>query len=220
MANVNAPFGLQQLDSSTGAAPNFQMSTAVIAYNDTTKIYTGDPVKMLNTGFIAQWTAGTEVSQLWGIFAGCSYLSTSQGVRVYSQFWPGADVASTAQNSIVANIIPCTGAIAPTFVIQSDATGLAFADIGANAEITLGTGSTITGRSGAYMSGISTTITLPLRIIALYGNVSGSALGGLGGGGFGGYQPSSTNPYGGSPTGAYAWAVVRANVTGYGATGL
>lgn len=213
MANVNAPFGLRPLTSATGAPSNYEMRNAVIAYNDTTKIYRGDPVKLLNTGFIAQWSAGTAVSQLWGIFWGCEYLSSSQGKKVFSQFWPGADVASTAQDTITATIIPCNQAIAGTFVIQSDATGVAFADIGQNCDVALGTGNTLSGQSGAYLntSTLNTTATLPFRIMGLAG-------GALGAGGMGMIQPSSTNPYGGSATGAYNWVIVSANNAG--ATGI
>lgn len=209
MANVNAPFGLKPLTSATGAASNYEMRKANIAYNNTTKIYRGDPVKLLSTGYIAQWTAATAVSQLWGIFWGCEYLSSAQGKKVFSQIWPGADVASTAQETIVASIIPCNQATNGTFLVQSDATGVAFADIGQNIDVALGTGNTLTGQSGAYLdvSTINTTATLPFRIMGLAG-------GSLGAGGMGIIQPSSTNPYGGSATGAYNWVIVAANNTG------
>lgn len=117
MANVNAPFGLRPIQSAVGAASNFEMIQANIAYNDTTPIYRGDPVKLLNTGYISQWTASTAVSQLWGIFWGVTYLSSSQGKVVQNMYWPGSDVASTAQSTIVANIIPCTGSASPVFII-------------------------------------------------------------------------------------------------------
>ncbi len=205
MANVNNPFGFLPVQSAVGAASNFENIQAQIAYNDTTKIYRGDPVKLLSTGYVSQWTAGTGVSQLAGIFWGCSYLSSAQGKVVSSQFWPGADVASTAQSSISCWLLPCIGTAAPLFRVQSDSTGVAFADIGQNCEVTLGTGSTYTGQSGAYIASLNTTSTLPFRVVQLYG-------GGAGSGGFGGIQPSSTNPYGGSATGAYNWVIVRANV--------
>lgn len=215
MANVNAPFGFRPIQSAVGAASNFEMIQANIAYNDTTPIYRGDPVKMLNTGYISQWTASTAVSQLWGIFWGVTYLSSSQGKQVQNFYWPGSDVASTAQSTIVANIIPCTGSASPVFIAQSDSTGVAFADIGQNIDVALGTGSAYNGQSGAYLnvSTAATTATLPFRIIGLAGAAQGA-------GGLGIVQPSSTNPYGGSATGAYNWVLVRANVTGAGATGI
>jgi len=196
MANVNAPYGFLPLQSAVGAASNYEMIQGNIAYNDTTPIYRGDPVKMLSTGYVSQWSNGTAVSQLWGIFWGVTYLSTSQGKQVQNNFWPGNDVASTAQSSIVASIIPCTGSASPVFRVQSDSTGVAFADIGQNCDVTLGTGSAFNGQSGAYISNLGSTATLPFRIVGLYGGPQGS-------GGFGGIQPSSTNPYGGSATGAY-----------------
>lgn len=209
MANVDAAYGLLPVTSATGAASNYEMRQVIIAYDNTTKIYRGDPVKQLNTGYVGQWTAGTAVSQLVGIFWGCEYLSSAQSKKVFSQYWPGTDVASTAQTSIVGWVIPCNQGSTPTFRAQSDSTGIAIADIGLNIDVALGTGSTITGASKAYLdvTTMNTTNTLPFRIVGLYGGVPGA-------GGFGGIQPSSTNPYGGSSTGAYNWALVTANVTG------
>ena len=135
------------------------------------------------------------------------------GKLVANNFWPGNDVASTAQTSIVADIIPCTGSASPTFIAQSDSTGVAFADIGQTCDVTLGTGSAFTGQSGAYLSNLGTTATLPFRIVGLYGGLPGA-------GGFMGVQPGSGGPYSGSATGAYNWVIVRANVTGAGATGI
>ena len=215
MANQNSPFGLRPTESATGAPSNFEMRQASIAYNNATIIYDGDPVKLLSTGYIAQWTAGTAVSQLWGIFKGCEYLSSSQGKKVFSRIWPGADVASTAQNSIVANIIPCNQSTNGTFIIQSDSTGAAFADIGQTCDVALGTGNTYTQLSGCYldMTTQGTTATLPFRIVGIAGGSPGQ-------GGFGVIQPSTTNPYGGSALGAsnvavpYNWVVVTANNSG------
>lgn len=215
MANINAPFGFKQQQSAMGAPSNFEMINMPIAYNDTTKIYTGDPVKRLATGYIGQWTAATAVSQLAGIFCGCEYLSSSQGKMVSSAFWPGADVASGAQSTIIAKIIPCNLAIPPKFLVQSDATGIAFADIGQNVDIAVGTGSTTTGVSGAYLDAgtLGATATLPFRIVGLYGGAWGA-------GGSGGIQPGTGGPYSGSATGAYNWVIVQANVSGGGSTGI
>ena len=215
MANVNAPFGLRQQQSAMGAPSNFEMIYRQIAYNDTTKIFTGDPVKQLASGYCSQWTAGTAVSQMIGIFAGVEYLSTATGKIQSSPFWPGADVASTAQSTIVAKIIPVNLAMPSTFVAQSDGTGVAFADIGQTIDIAVGTGSTANGISGAYLdtTTMSTTATLPFRIVGLYGGLPGA-------GGALGIQPGSTGPYAGSSTGAYNWVIVRANSAGAGSTGI
>lgn len=206
MANLNAPRGLWPIASATGAASNFENVQASIAYN-AAAIYRGDPVLRLNTGYISKWVAGTDASLLFGVFWGVTYLSSSQGKVVQNNYWPGADVASTAQDSIVAQIIPANlGAASPTFQVQSDATGVAFTDIGLNCEITMGSGNALNGWSTSYASGIANTATLPFVITGLAGGQPGA-------GGFGVVRPSDTNPYGGAATGAYAWMLVRPNLS-------
>jgi len=208
MANTNAPFGFRIFSSANGAPPNFSLIRATIAYNDGTKIFTGDPVKMTGTGGqVTQWTSGTAVSQLWGIFRGCKYLSSSQGKVVYNSFWPGADVASTAQTSIEAYLEPVVLSTTPYFIVQTDSTGITVDAIGACVDVQLGTGSTLTGQSGAYLDAtFTTTATLPFRVMGLYG-VGEFAIGG-GGVGVGA----------GTQAGAYNWAVVAAN--NFGTTGI
>ena len=199
MANTLAPFGLSQVGGIPGAAPSFAMAAYPILYSDTTKIYTNDPVKIGSNGYIAQWTAGTGVSQLFGIFAGCKYLSTSQAKVVWSPYWPGADVASTAQSSIEAYVVPLSPGSGQRFVVQtanSSTTAVAVtqADVGQNADIALGTGSTLTGRSGAYLdiNTFGTTATLPFRIVSLY--------------------PGGNAGNGADATTAYNWVIVQANI--------
>lgn len=217
MANVNKPFGLLPIGNlGTGAPFNGELMNVPMAY-DTAAIYRGDPVAKLASGYVGVWTpSSTAVSQLAGIFWGCEFLSAFTGKMESSAFWPGSGtVASSAQNTIVAKIIPCNLAVPGAFVIQSDATGIAFADIGRNCDVALGTGNTLNGQSGAYINSatLNDTATLPFRIKSLYG-------GAFGAGGVGGIQPGSTGPYSGSATGAYNWVVVQANVSGAGSTGL
>lgn len=236
MANANNPFGLRPLTSMTGATGNFENIYIPIAYNDTTKIFTGDPVRRLNTGYGAQWTAASDVGNLAGIFVGVHYLSTSQGTIQWSQYWPGADVAITAQPTLYATLLPVAGAGAPMFYAQTDSTGAAFADIGQNVDVALGTGSTINGGlSGCYvdMSTKNTTATLPFRIVGLYGSPKMGAFGA--GSPFGGIFPGAqvagvAQPYSGNwatdpGTGgpgtaiAYNWVVLQANTSSTG-TGI
>jgi hypothetical protein len=132
----------------------------------------------LTTGYIAKWTAGTEVSQLFGIFAGCQYLSTSQSRVVWSPYWPGADVASGAQSSVVGYVVPVSPGSAPRFLVQTSdssttAVAVTQADVGQNYDVAMGTGNTLNGRSGAYLdiSTAATTATLPFRLIGLYQGV-------------------------------------------------
>lgn len=198
MPNNNAPFGLRPI-SPVGTAPNFELVRMRVAYN-AGAIYTGDMLRRLNTGYVSQWTASTAVSQFAGVFMGCEYLSTSQGKVVRNNYWPGTDVAST--QDVYALVLPVNPGPQQKFIIQTNATGAAFADIGLNYDVTVGTGSTTTGRSGTILdiSTGATTATLPLRLIGLYG------------------AGGDVNVGPGSEAGAYNWAIVVANV--HGATGV
>lgn len=190
MANTNAPNGLTEYAPGGGAAAtNSVIRRVKIAYNDTQKIYKGDPVKNLSTGYVAQWTAGTAVSQLAGIFIGCQYLSQSLGYVRENALWPGTDVASTS--NVWGYIIPCDLASPQWFVLQMDATGATFADIGANLDVTMTAGSTTTGISAVVgtAASLNTTNTLPFKIMQLYDGIDNTG------------------------TGAYAKVIVAANIT-------
>lgn len=199
MANVLAPFGFRHMGNTDGASPTFGMITRQVAFNDTTKIFTGDPVKSLATGFVSQWTAATAVSQLAGIFNGCSYLSIAQAKYVWSPYWPGSDVASTSV--VTAYLIPCNLSVPGQFLVQvSGSTPIAFIDIGQNVDVAVGTGSTLTGISGATadFATLGVTATLPFRVMGLYAGVGN------------GSDSTSVND----------WIVVAANVSGAGSTGI
>lgn len=201
MANTNAPFGFKLIGNQGGVAPNFGLITAKIASNDTTAIYHQDPVKMLNTGYVAQWTASTAVSQLWGIFQSCKYYNSAIGRVVNSPYWPGAN----ASGDVTAYLIPCVLAgVAPQFLVQSSGTAFSQADVGAVADVSVGTGSTIGGCfSGATLDQgtLGTTATLPFRIVGLYSDIAAAG------------AP-------GSEAASYNWAIVSANISGGGSTGI
>lgn len=201
MANTNAPNGFVDWTGTIGgSASNFGLITRIVDKDDTTAIFSGDPVKNLDTGYVAQWTASTAVSQLAGIFRGCSYLSTALGRTVWSNFWPGSGAAA----DVTAYLTPCNLAVPPTFVVQALLTPFTFVDIGAVADVDLGTGSTVTGLSAATLSRatIGTTATLPFRVVGLL-----SA-----------YSPPGAN--GVDNTASYNRVIVAANVSGAGSTGL
>lgn len=198
MANTNAPFGARPYKG-LGPGANFEVLKIKAGIDDanSTKIYKGDFVKKLNTGYLAQWTATTAVSQLAGIFWGCQYLSTALGRRVYSAYWPGADTAVDADIFM----IPLSGASPMQVVMQCDSTGVALADRNLNFDIAVGTGSTVTGLSGSYVD-VSTgaaTATLPLRLVHLWSDIAVGQ---------------------GTQAGAYNWGVFQVNATGAGATGI
>ena len=212
MANVFAPYGLLPMEGAYGSPPTYELTQGNILYSNTTAIFRGDLVEVGADGYLIQ-SPGAAVAQVRGVFMGVEYLSTAEGKMVSRAYWPGTDVASTAQDTIVAKILPLNLGSPLKFIVQSDVTGVTFADIGENAALTAGTGNTLNGQSGAFLSGITTTAALPLKIIGLYGGKPGA-------GGRMGIQPGTTGPYSGSATGAYAWAIVSINSTGTGTVGL
>jgi hypothetical protein len=178
MANTFAPQGALPVGGADGAAPTYGMINRLIAYDNQTKIFRGDLVKSLDTGYIAQWTATTGVSQAAGIFWGCKYYSLSQQTTVFSKYWPGTDVATNAV--VTAYLIPIATAVPPKFYIQTansntTAVAVGIAAIGQNSDVAMGTGSTTSGMSAMYLdiNTFGTEATKPFRIVAL-GPASGN----------------------------------------------
>ena len=190
MANVNSPFGFS-VRQGTGSSPTFENTengNGGIDYT-TAAIYYGDPVIRVGSGDgTIEQGANAETVPLAGIFIGCKYLSTSMKKTVWSNYWPGTDVASTAQSSISAWMVNDPNA---QFLAQSDSTGLVQADVGSNLDFQIGTGTAANGFSGAYLvHGGAVTATKPFRFVSLV------------------LDPPGAN---GTQTGAYNYAVVAFN---------
>lgn len=160
MANTNAPFGFRQY-SGTGSSPTYEQVPMRILYSNSTAIYFGDAVIPLSTGYIGQATASTV--QVAGIFVGCKYLSTSMKRTVWSNYWPGSDVASTAPD-IEAYVVNDPNA---KFIVQAGGTAVGIAAINANIQLNVGTGNAATGISGMFVETPNTTDTLPFRVVGL-----------------------------------------------------
>lgn len=183
MANTNAPFGFRQY-SGTGSAPTYEQVAVQIAYN-ASAIYFGDPVEPDANGQVVVGDGTTGNAGIAGIFVGCKYLSVSQKRVVWSNYWPGSDVASN--QTVEGYIVNDPNA---KFVVQSDSSGIAQADVNLNVGYAIGTGNANTGISGAYITGPANTATLPFRIVGLVTQPPGSA---------------------GTEAGAYNWAIVAFN---------
>jgi hypothetical protein len=194
MANANTPFGFRQYQG-TGSAPTYEQIPVQIAYN-ATNIFFGDPVEPAADGTVTQGDGTTAAAGIAGVFIGCQYLSVAQKRTVWSNYWPGSDVAST--NVVTGYIVNDPNA---KFVAQTDSSGLAQTDVGATIGYTIGSGNTANGISGAYLSGVGpTTATLPFRVVGLVVDPPGSA---------------------GTAAGAYNWAIVAFNnVTTKNQTGI
>lgn len=191
MANTNSPFGFRQR-SGTGSSPTYENVVSNIAYN-TNNIFQGDPVFRLSDGTVAGVTAGPGPGSgvIAGIFDTCNYISVSQKRRVWGNYWPGSDVAST--NLVSGHIINDPNA---QFVAQmggSSSTGFVAADIGLNCQFAYGTGNTANGLSGAYVDETvarAVTATFPFRVVSLVTAPPGAP---------------------GTAAGAYNWGVVAFN---------
>lgn len=192
MANTNAPFGFQLLGSSGGMSPvTFSMIERKISSSNSEKIYKGDPVEDLATGYIQQWNDATvAASRLVGIFNGCKYRDATGSIK-YSNYWPGSAAADAT-----AFIIPVIGSVPMEFLVQADDAALTFAEIGQNFDVVIGTGNDTTGLSGAALdsSSAATTGTLPFSMVGLWSE----------------RVPSGTD--GADDTASYNRVIVRANV--------
>jgi len=197
MANPNSPFGLSTWGGNGPAAPTMAFANpSWLAVYNAAAMYYGDPVKMGSDGYVVPWTAGTSVAQLVGILRGCTYLSTGQGRIISNNYWPGSDVASGNYVQLLVDpIMRCANSM---FLVQATSTVFTQADIGANCDVSMGTGSTLTGISGASLdrSTIGTTATLPFTVMGLYGQ---NLLGG------------TTGVDHSDPAASYNWVIVSSN---------
>ena len=171
MANINGSFGLRpiakvgQNSNSTGVSGYTQYE---IANGLTSKIYQGQPVIPLATGYIGVTAnaAGGTVGVL-GAFMGCEYVASTTGKPTWSNTWPGSGADSN--HPVKAFIADDPSQL---FLVATDATwtskATARAAVFANANFsTCITGSDTTGMSLGRLaiSTIATTNSLNLRVM-------------------------------------------------------
>ena len=186
MANTAAYNGFQQY-SGTGSAPTYEQVAVQIAYN-ASAIFYGDPVNPDANGYVVVGvtTAASGNTQIAGIFVGCQYLSVSMKRTVWSNYWPGSDVAST--NVVTGYIINDPNA---KFVAQFGNVTVDQGYVNSNVGFNIGSGNTANGISGAYLATLGTTdTTFPFKVVSLI------------------TQPPGVN---GTDAGAYQKAVVAFN---------
>jgi hypothetical protein len=167
MANKDAPFGLKPV-SKLGSGYNSAGTTEYkIASGASGNIFSGDLVKMANTGTILVAAAG---DQALGVFRGCQY-TDSNGDVIFSPYWPSGTVTSDA----VAFVVDDPNAL---FEVQSAATGSVVQTVvGNNADIVYTTGSTKTGISAVEISGTTAATSAQLRIVGFSGDPDNNTLG-------------------------------------------
>jgi len=167
MANKDAPFGLKPVGE-LGSGYNTSGTTEYsIASGATGNIFSGDLVKMANTGTILVAAAG---DQSLGVFRGCQY-TDSNGDVIFSPYWPSGTVTSDA----VAFVVDDPNAL---FEVQSAATGSVVQTVvGNNADIVYTSGSTKTGISAVEISGTTAATSAQLRIVGFSGDPDNNTLG-------------------------------------------
>jgi len=151
-----------------GGAPNSNGSNEYpIASGTAASIYTGQPVRVSVGNIVALTSAGETTI---GVFQGCRYVEN--GEQKFKSYWPGGTSATDAVGYVCDNP-------AQVYVIQADASVTAGV-VGKNISfVSVGTGSTFTGRSGA--GGDASTVgtgALDLKVIRVVdepGNTLGDA---------------------------------------------
>jgi hypothetical protein len=169
MANIDKAFGLRALGnlSATGAQAQYGFT---IADNQAGAIFQGDLVTVYD-GYLVAFAPATHTAAV-GVFNGCNYIDPTTGKPTWKNYYPGS--VNITQGTIQADVIDDP---AQLFIIQCDE-GLTQAQIGFNADVVAGSGSTTTGQSAMELdsSTIAKTAALNLKIVGLY-NVPGNEFG-------------------------------------------
>ena len=171
MANSNGSFGLRPLNKMGGGANSTATSNYSlyeIANGNTDKLFHGEPVIPLSTGYIgAPGAAAGGTVGLLGVFQGCEYVSSTTGKPTWSNYWPGSGADSNHPVKAFINDDP-----SQLYVIAADASwtskATARASVFLNASLSTGiTGTDATGVSLGRLaiSTLATTNSLTLRVL-------------------------------------------------------
>ena len=169
MANNDKAFGLRPLGNLAGTGAQKQYGYE-IADNQAGAIFQGDLVT-LKDGYILQFNPAAHTAAV-GVFNGCFYNDPTTQKPTFINYYPGS--INITQGKIVADVLDDPSQM---FILQNDGTS-AVTDYGKNADITIGTGNTVTGLSANELdtSTIATTAALNLKIIGLW-DVPNNAVG-------------------------------------------
>ena len=164
---VSAPYGFKAINRVDGMAYAGAIRQIPIASTYTTAIFNGDPVIIATGGTIERSAASGAVTSgsPVGVLVGCQYTNSS-GQTVQAQYFPGSGVTNA-----VAYVVDDPLALFKVAVAFANATvtTVTQAAVGTNMSYNLGTGSSTTGDSGAFVTAASgaNTSTLPFRVIAV-----------------------------------------------------
>lgn len=160
MANTDNPNGFDPSRHLKGGV--IRASEKLIASGYNANIFTGDVVKLLNTGLIAVAAAGD--IDIIGVFGGVEW-TAEDGEYKFSRYWPASTATKGAANAKA--YVYDDPEIA--FAVQT-VSGTAFAQtmVGSNCDITATAGDAATGQSAMEL-GIGTIVatTAQCRILGL-----------------------------------------------------
>jgi len=180
MANINGAFGLRPIGKVGQNTNSTGMTEYRIAAANTNAIYQGSPVIPLAAGVIdiVGAAAGGTVGLL-GVFAGCEYVSSTTGEKVWSNYWPGSGADSNFPVKAFVYDDPMQLFVIATsnVVAAANTEAEVRAAVFANANFADGdAGVTATGLSSATLdlNTIATTNTLNLRIMGVQDDIENS----------------------------------------------
>lgn len=173
-----------------------------MAYNYGSSIYFGDPVASDANGNIIK--VSSQTAPVAGIFRGCHYYDPVQKISFHSKSWKTPTLSSSAV--VDAFILDDPDQLYLIAELGSTA-ALTKANVGNNAQWVAGTAPAATSDISTYClddGNITTTITLPIKIMDLYST----------------YAVPGAN--GADDTSIYNWAVVKLNYSdrAYGTIGI
>ena len=173
MANTNVAFGLKPINTA-GSTPATSGTNAYFIDSSASAIYQGSMVKADNGGEIVICSASGDTEAPVGVFAGCEYVSSVTGKKVFSNYWPGS--GANTDFDIIGYVYDNP---MQRFIIATDATitnkATAVAAIFENSQFNNGaSGSTTTGISSAQLDVAtlaSSNTSLPLKIVGILDDV-------------------------------------------------
>ena len=142
------------------AANSTGFSRYQIAQNNASAMFQGDLVKM-DSGYVTPITTTTDYAV--GVLMGVEYVDKTSKQPVWAAYLPASVSSDDSVTYALVDDDPNS-----TYVVQADSS-LTIGDLALNFDVTLGTGSTFTGRSGFGIKASSrATTTAMVRPVALY----------------------------------------------------
>lgn len=194
MANTQVQFGFQPYGIAAGVVPNFGHRRRTIAFNYGSTLFRGDPVASDANGNIIR--VSSQTAPLAGIFWGVKYYDPVQKITFESKYWSAPSGLNSA-TIVEAQIIDDPQQL---FVVASlgSTAAITKANVMNNVQWNAGAGGSTANGQSSYViddGNITTTVTLPFKIMDLYSTLA---------------APGSN---GADDTAIYNWAIVKMNST-------